>query len=322
MLIAAVLLTLTASPNDEVSRVREHLHGASALLALRDVSGLTGEQQRQRRENAERLLAYTAAARFPKNRRVPGRVPVFRDEDGTLCAVGALLWASGERALVDHIVATRNTATVAELTDEPGLAAWLDAHGLTLAEAARIQPTYDFEAFQVSSPSHVVAAGACSPPVQLEPGPSVASTAKTNVSAWTTPGQFWPSSLEMFEGGQCNTPLVPSCSNCSLYVSVATTLSFRQAVPGQLTLQFSNGSGTITQVHEIVLPDGGSIDAGRGGEVDAGLTADAGSGATPSSTGCGSTGGGSAFLSALALLTAGRRRGRHRAAYLDPFPAK
>ena len=122
MLIAALLLTLTASPNDEVSKVREHLRGASALLELRDVSGLTGEQQRLRRENAQRLQAYTTAGRFPENRLVPGRVPVFRDEHGTLCAVGALLWATGERALVGQIVETRNAATVAELADEPGLA--------------------------------------------------------------------------------------------------------------------------------------------------------------------------------------------------------
>jgi hypothetical protein len=311
MLITALLLTLTASPNDEVSRVREHLRGASALLELRDVSGLTSNQQRLRRENAERLLAYTAAGRFPKNRLVPGLNPVFRDEEGTLCAVGALLWASGERALVEHIVATRNTATVAELADEPGLAEWLDAQGLTLAEAARIQPGYAFEAFQVTTPAHVVAAGACSPPIQLEPGPSVTADQKTNVSAWTTPGQLFPSSLQLFEGAQCNTLLVPSCSNCSLYLSVASTLSFRQAEPGQLTIRFSNGSGTITQVHEILLPDGGSVDAGRP-EVDAGVTADAGVGAPVPTTGCGVTGGGSALLSALALLIAGRRFPRRR----------
>jgi hypothetical protein len=43
---------------------------------------------------------------------------------------------------VANIRALRNNATVPELADEPGLADWLDESGLTLAEAARIQPTY------------------------------------------------------------------------------------------------------------------------------------------------------------------------------------
>jgi hypothetical protein len=297
MLLTLLCLSLNVSPDAEVLRIQEHLRGASAVLERRDVSALTEGQLRLRRANAQRLLDYTQAARFPKNRVVPGRVPVFRDEEGTLCAVGALLWASGEGALVEHIVATRNTATVNELADEPGLSQWLETQGLTLAEAARIQPAYQFEAFQVTTPTYVVEAGACSPVVQLEPAGTADAAAMTNVVAWSTaeaPASFaWSPTTELFEGRGCVTRLVPKCPSCSLSVGVASALSFRQTEPGQLTIEFRNGSGTRTQVHRI-LPAGGA-------QADA----------RPVGFGC-EGGGSSLAVSGALLLLALRRPSRRR----------
>jgi hypothetical protein len=310
MLLTLLSFALTTSPDVEVLRIQEHLRGASAMIERRDSSALTPEQLRLRRVNADRLLAYTAAGRFPKNRVAPGRVPVFRDEEGTLCAVGALLWASGEHTLVAHIVATRNTATVNALADEPGLAQWLEAQGLTLAEAARIQPSYEFQAFQVTTPTYEVEAGACSPVVQLERAQTAGPTAMTNVTAWSTaeiPSPFvWSTTVELFDGPQCVTRLVPQCSNCSLSVSVSSALSFRQTEPGQLTLRFSNGSGTYTQVHRILSRDAGALDAGT--------QADAGGQVPTQPGGCGCEGGGSPLVAAgaLALLHALRRPPRRR----------
>jgi hypothetical protein len=40
------------------------------------------------------------------------------------------------------VARTRNNAYVRELADEPGLMAWLDRNGLSVEEAARIQPGY------------------------------------------------------------------------------------------------------------------------------------------------------------------------------------
>jgi hypothetical protein len=54
-----------------------------------------------------------------------------------------LIAASGRGDLVDHIARTRNYAFIPDLVDVPGLAQWLEEHGLTVAEAARIQPSYD-----------------------------------------------------------------------------------------------------------------------------------------------------------------------------------
>lgn len=50
---------------------------------------------------------------------------------------------SGRPDIVDHIAKTRNNAFIRELTDDRNLVAWLVASGLSVAEAARIQPAYD-----------------------------------------------------------------------------------------------------------------------------------------------------------------------------------
>jgi hypothetical protein len=55
---------------------------------------------------------------------------------------GFPLERTGYGRVVDHVASRRNNATVFELADEPGLGDWLDRQGITLAEAARIQPTY------------------------------------------------------------------------------------------------------------------------------------------------------------------------------------
>jgi len=68
--------------------------------------------------------------------------PVFIGDDGNRCAIAALLERAGHRALVERIARTRNLAYVTELSGEPELQAWLVEHGLTFAEAARIQPAY------------------------------------------------------------------------------------------------------------------------------------------------------------------------------------
>ncbi len=128
----------------EVRRVQQHLDGALALLESRDVSALSADQRARRAALVTALTAYRNAGRFPVNRDVPGiRVPVFVDPvTGVHCAVGHLLALTGEEALVARIVARDNLVRVPELRDDVDLRRWLDHHGLTLTEAARIQPTY------------------------------------------------------------------------------------------------------------------------------------------------------------------------------------
>lgn len=113
-------------------------------MLSRDISDLTPAQRAARAEQIRLLRRYSEEGVFPKNTHHPGRrTPYFRDANGNLCAMAFLIAASGRGDIVDHIARNRNYAFVPDLVDEPGLGEWLDAHGLTVAEAARIQPSYD-----------------------------------------------------------------------------------------------------------------------------------------------------------------------------------
>ena len=142
------LLAMALRPLDvptgapEADRLRTHFVVVERELLSRNVSALSSEQRAARAELVRQLRRYAAEGSFPRNEFLPGQVPFFRDARGNLCAMAFLIAASGRGDIVDHVARTRNNAYVPELTDEPGLAAWLDQHGLTLAEAARIQPTY------------------------------------------------------------------------------------------------------------------------------------------------------------------------------------
>lgn len=128
----------------ERARIQAHLLRAEAKLARRDTRGLSPEARARRAKLAEALAAYRRAGRFPENLRGPDQQPMFIGDEGTRCAVAALLETTGEHALVEKIARERNLAYVPELADEPGLAAWLEANGLTLEEAAAIQPAYGY----------------------------------------------------------------------------------------------------------------------------------------------------------------------------------
>jgi hypothetical protein len=69
---------------------------------------------------------------------------MFIDSCGTRCAVAHLMEISGQGELVRHIAKTDNVARVHQLARLPEVRAWLDASGLTLDEAARVQPAYCF----------------------------------------------------------------------------------------------------------------------------------------------------------------------------------
>lgn len=130
--------------SSQVDRLRRHFAEVEPELLARDVSGLSAAQRAARVEQVAVLRRYAGRGLFPKNRDFPGQmVPYFRDADNTLCAMAFLIAESGRGDIVEHVALTRNHAYVPELIDEPGLAEWLDQHGLTVAEAARIQPTYD-----------------------------------------------------------------------------------------------------------------------------------------------------------------------------------
>jgi hypothetical protein len=127
----------------EVARLRAHFDSVDTELRTRDVSYLSVEQRASRAKLIAWLREYRDVGRFPENDRFPDRVPFFRDSQRTLCAMAYLIDRSGRGDIVDHIAKTRNNAYIRELTDDRALVAWLDASGLSVSEAARIQPAYD-----------------------------------------------------------------------------------------------------------------------------------------------------------------------------------
>ena len=107
------------------------------------MSGLTRAQRERRAANIAVLGEYRARGHYPRNTEFPGRrVPYFMDSEGTLCALPYLMARSGERDLVVRVAATHNNSYVGDLAGEPELLRWLEREGLTLEDAARIQPMH------------------------------------------------------------------------------------------------------------------------------------------------------------------------------------
>jgi hypothetical protein len=125
--------------------VRLHAHFARVLdqLRTRDVSGWSEARQAGRRQLIALLEGYDRAGRFPRNEgQLARRTPIFIDRHSTRCAMAHLIERSGGVTLVARIAATRNLAYVRDLAGDAELARWLASSGLTLDEAALIQPEY------------------------------------------------------------------------------------------------------------------------------------------------------------------------------------
>lgn len=134
----------SAGERAEVARIQRHFDGAIALLAQRDLSGLTTDQRARRAALTRVLRTYRDRGLFPRNYDFPGdAMPYFIDRrTGVLCAVAHLLESSGRRDLVDAVADADNNVWVPELAGNAKFEAWLDANGLTIEEAARIQVPY------------------------------------------------------------------------------------------------------------------------------------------------------------------------------------
>jgi hypothetical protein len=130
----------------EVARLRAHFDSVQKEMLARDVSHLTPAQREARIRHLRALWLYRERGIFPRNTRHPDRaVPYFVDDSGVMCAMAHLIASSGRRDLVDRIARATNNAYIPELAHDPQLVAWLDSAGLTIEEAARVQPSYEWE---------------------------------------------------------------------------------------------------------------------------------------------------------------------------------
>ncbi|HET6838040.1 MAG TPA: hypothetical protein VFH24_08345 [Gemmatimonadales bacterium] len=137
----------------EVARLRAHFDSVDTELRDAETLRLSPAQRTARATLIDWLREYREAGQFPRNDRFPdSAMPFFRDSHGALCAMAYLIERSGRGDLVDRVASIRNNAFIVELADDPELPGWLDSVGLSVAEAARIQPNYgpDLEDEEVS----------------------------------------------------------------------------------------------------------------------------------------------------------------------------
>src|SRR6266566_8070594 len=146
---AVVAAASRTSPVDfaavETARIRAHLDSVEREFRAKDVSRLTPAQRAARLRNLDVLHDYWVRGVFPVNTDFPGqRVPYFVDRYGTRCAMAYLIEQSGDGDLVARVAAAHNNARIPALRADGDLGAWLWRNGITLDEAARIQPAYDY----------------------------------------------------------------------------------------------------------------------------------------------------------------------------------
>ena len=128
----------------EDARLHAHFSRVLAELGQRDVSRLDDAQRVSRARLLSLLRAYDRRGRFPRNEgQRTDPTPIFVDRHGTRCAMAYLIEHADGAALVARIAASANLARIPELAGDGELGRWLAGAGLDLAEAARIQPTYD-----------------------------------------------------------------------------------------------------------------------------------------------------------------------------------
>ena len=135
--------TAEAAYAAEVLRIQAHFD--SVLRELRTVTpvGLSPAQRAARNAHIAELAAYRERGLFPHNHDFGDAwTPYFVDHRGVLCAVAHLLATSGRGDLVERVARADNNVWVGELGSDREFLAWLDASGLTLDEAARIQVPY------------------------------------------------------------------------------------------------------------------------------------------------------------------------------------
>ncbi len=181
----------------ETQRARAQLHYRTVADELRavDVAQLAPDRAALRAELIGALDRYAERADFGiASRDADGRPATFVDDGGRRCAVAELLHASGRDDVVERVHATHNAAWIGELAQDAELVDWLDRHGLTLFEAARIQAPpanwqgsgevglIDYAAPEAGSDTPAPKGGA-SAPAAAPSGPTTATSAAAKSSA-------------------------------------------------------------------------------------------------------------------------------------------
>jgi len=137
----------TAATPDFV-RIQTHLAYAEQQLRQRTPTGLPTVQRQRRAELLNLLHSYWQAGVFPRNTAPDGqRHPCFIDGQGRICAVGYLVEQTAGRAAAERINRRFQYHDIAQMRDA-ALSHWVASSGLSVAECALIQPSYNYQPVQ------------------------------------------------------------------------------------------------------------------------------------------------------------------------------
>ena len=106
-----------------------------------DAGALSPALRAERERNLDRLHEFWVRGVFPTNRVSPNLIPIFKDEEGRLCAVSNMVDKSGHRDAVEAIARRENYLRLAQMRS-PELDPWIAASGFSKAECAMIQGPY------------------------------------------------------------------------------------------------------------------------------------------------------------------------------------
>lgn len=169
-MIALLVIIGLVTPAAETARIQVHLLTVDRELREADTSGLSDLQLVKRESLRLELARYRDRGVFPRNLDFDRATPFFIDDRGVRCAMAHLIETHGGAALVGRVAATANNAYVPELAGDPALIAWLDDHGLTVAEAARIQPAYSRSVGENCEGGYYSCTGGVCEPTPDQPG--------------------------------------------------------------------------------------------------------------------------------------------------------
>ncbi len=130
---------------DEDLRISTHFEYVEAYLRSKEVPNLSPQQRCNREKALDDLHAYRIAGIYPRNHDYPGqRRPCFIDQDNRICGVGYLVEQSVGRSVAEEINRNHQYDRLLAMNDAL-VDAWIAKSGLTKAECAMIQPTYEFQ---------------------------------------------------------------------------------------------------------------------------------------------------------------------------------
>jgi hypothetical protein len=171
----------------------------------------------------QRLAAYRDAGRFPLNEGQSSRaVPIFVDRHDTACAVGHLMRLSGWKDEVAKINETNNLVYVPDAFHSD-VTSWALTSGLTIEEAALIQPGYTPVApFLISD---------------YEPGELMLSQGGLQYGNFQFSAQNY-----IFSGALTFHQSVDTCNGCTFTPTSSGSLT----LPSKAIVGFNAGSGVFT----------------------------------------------------------------------------